>query len=36
MQLAGWDDHEHEEAKEMAQRQEAVLLEAVKRVAPGR
>ena len=25
MHLAGWDDHEDEEAKEMAQRQEAIL-----------
>jgi probable rRNA maturation factor len=25
MHLAGWDDHEEEEAKEMAQRQEAIL-----------
>ncbi|WP_395730479.1 rRNA maturation RNase YbeY [Prosthecobacter sp.] len=29
MHLAGWDDHEPEEAREMAQRQEAVLKEAL-------
>ncbi|MCF7788343.1 MAG: rRNA maturation RNase YbeY [Prosthecobacter sp.] len=29
MHLAGWDDHEPEEAREMAQRQEAILKEAL-------
>ncbi|MGV3658801.1 MAG: rRNA maturation RNase YbeY [Prosthecobacter sp.] len=33
MHLAGWDDHEEEEAREMARRQESILRAALKAVA---
>lgn len=32
MHLGGWDDHEENEAREMAQRQESILREALKTV----
>ncbi len=32
MHLAGWDDHDADEAREMAQRQESILREAMKAV----